>query len=280
MLARLSLGVAIACASAVCMSSGTRAAVVEAQAQPEAGVNPAALGDPAAVPPFGSVGGCVKIDRAAGSGRRPPPTFGQLACAAAIAPATRELRIDRAETSWRLGFVGGDERRVGEVRGLFSFEHAVASGPLAGWQLHADILVGRLAGANPDSLIDEQMHVALSRGLPAGWNLRLDAGTTARGALDPAAAIELRSEFAAVLSWRFRLPLSDAEHRFGLRIADQTAANRLSGTEQRTMLSNVEYAHKLDGGSVGADLAFSRTEAAGLRRENSARTRLKFSHRF
>lgn len=222
----------------------------------------------------------MTADPATGSGPRRPMTFNQLACGASVAPMRQEVRIERGEASLSLGFVRSGEGTVGEVRGLFSVHHAVDAGRLGDWQLRADIILGRPAILGLAPLFDERLHVSLSRGLPGGWNLVFDAGAATRGALDPAAAAERTSEFAAGISRGFRLPWSQEEHRFTMRVAEKSTANWTWGTDQRTTVASLGYAHKLDLGSIAADVAFSRAEPTAALVQNSAILKLKFQRRF
>jgi hypothetical protein len=227
---------------------------------------------------YGVDGGCFDIDTA--SGPAAPRRWGALTCTATAPSTPHELKFDRGEASWRLGILGVDQHNLSEIRSAFSLEHFLALGPLGGWQLHGDVSVGHPTSTGSGLPIDEGTHVSMSRGLPWGCNLRLGASATAQGALDPGVAGEQNSEVAAELSRDFNFDLREADHHVSLKLAEQSAVNRLFGIDQRTMLAGFTYGHALTTGSVAATVTFTHVEPVTGPIQDAARAEMKFSRRF
>ena len=227
---------------------------------------------------FGVGERCTAIDA---DGRDPgrPLQFGAAGCGRSIPAAPKELAVQRGEVSLKLAIIGGDERNGGTLRSALSIDHALALGPITGWQLHADAFAERLESGSGDP-IQEQVRLSLARGLPAGWKLLVTCESTARGALDPSGAIAQASELAALLSRSFRLSEFGSEHLVNVKAAEQRDVDHLYGTDQRKLLAGVTYAHTLEFGSLAADAAYVRSETVGTGEQSTARLQVKYSGRF
>ena len=227
---------------------------------------------------FGADKGCLDVDAAAGP--ISPRRWSELACVAATPSARHELKIERGEASGRLDFLGADQGDVREVRGVFNLEHSLNLGALGGWQLHSDASVGHPTAMLSGFPVDEQTHVAVSRGLPWGINLRLGASVAAQGAFDPRFAPDQNAELAAEFTRSFVLSPTGTAHMFSLKLAQQSSSDRPSGTAQRTTLADFTYAHALYAGKVSADVAYLRAAPIAGPSQNSTRALIRFSHPF
>lgn len=203
-----------------------------------------------------------------------------LACNAIALAPQHELKVSHGEAFWTLGFAGGDARGFGQVRALFGWNHTLSAGLFGDWRLHGDLALARPAGDVPFLPVTEATRFSLSRGLPYGWGLKLDAAATAQGAFDPMAAVEQDAEYAAELSRRFRLTPFAADQKVTLRLARDIAVSPVYDTAQETMLARFGYSHALPLGTLGASLAWSKTEATGAPPQAAARTELRYALAF
>jgi len=215
---------------------------------------------------------------AGGSASPTRPAVDRPLCGAALAPPARELRINRADAFFSLGLAGDSSQQFGEVRSQLGFRHLMEAGALAGWKLGGDVQLGRTAFATLEAPLDEQLHLSLGRDL-AGWKMGVRLGATRLATGDPALASQTLS-FAGDVSRGFPGASPGEQHRLTLRLEQDSTATGAWGWEQRTSQASLGYAYRQGAGSIGADVALSRYDAAGVEGQSSARSEIKFRHPF
>lgn len=179
-----------------------------------------------------------------------------------------------------LGYVETAEPDSGLMRLLMSFSHFLSSGPLAGWQFRADAQLGRSPILRSDSPLDERVKLFLGAKPLAGWNLHFDAIAVSHGTFDPGMAGERSFEVAADVSRIFIVPGWGQEHRFDLRLAQESAQDRVAGTDRQATRATFGYAHDFGFGSIGADLALTHFTPTDSYNRTEARTEIKFTRPF
>ena len=214
----------------------------------------------------------------AGGSSSTRPAVDRPFCGAALAPPARELRIDRADAFFSLGLAADSSQQFGEVRSQLGFRHLMEGGALAGWKLGGDVQLGRSAFGSFEAPLDEQLHVSLGRDL-SGWKLGVKLGATRLAAGDPALANQTLS-FAGDVSRGFAGALPGEAHRLTLSLEQDSTATGAWGWDQRTSQASLGYAYRQGAGSIGADVALSRLDAAGVEGQSSARSEIKFRHPF
>ena len=189
------------------------------------------------------------------------------------------FKLSHADVAVKLGLTGG-EQGLGLMRALASVSHFLNAGPLGGWQLHADAQIARPADLEAAYLVDEQVHLSVTPPFFAGWNLHFDAKSQAEGGLDQNNALERGLTFSADLSHSFMLPGATTGHELHLRLDQEKAQSRISGTDQQSKRASFGYSHVFGLSSVSSDLAVIRTQPLGADATTSMRVEIKFARPF
>lgn len=200
-------------------------------------------------------------------------------CNQSIPPSPHQLAIHRGELTWSLQMEGQDQT-AGSVRSGLAFDHSLSLAPFTGWKLHADAALDRPESAMDGLPVEQHMHVSLGKRLSAGWNFLFAVDSIARGAFDWASALQHSSAFAVTLTRAFRFTPFESEHRVTLQGREERNVDQLYGTNQRTMLVQIDYAHNLDIGAFAAKARFTSAQAAGVAPQNEARAEINFSRQF
>ncbi len=225
--------------------------------------------------------GCTIVDPARVPGWRPSPNVDRPACVGSAAAASRELwRIQRADVAMSLRFAGGNQRGLGMLRGLMTYDHALALGPLMNWQFHGEAQLNAASTLDAVMPLEERARLALSPPQIAGWALRFEAGGVARGVFDPASAPQQNLELAAEASHAFKLTKNGGEHRLKLRVARETAQDLLEGTERQKTSATLGYAHALDIGTIGAEIDIARSAPGYAETVTETKVAVSFSRPF